>query len=124
MLSKAIAAVIPLMLGALTACAPSTHTVYVTQPTNNNVAAYRINNHSGAFTTIVGSPYLSGNSPGPIVVDPAGKHAYVANRIDNTISLYRIDSLIGSLSEVMPRTTTACSGYGYERSGQSSIRKQ
>jgi len=40
-----------------------------------------------------------------MVLDPAGKHAYVANQRDNTISLLNVDTTTGSLTEVLPRTS-------------------
>lgn len=98
---------IALLTAALAGCnAASTHTAYLSLPESNAVGAYRINNHSSSFTTIVGSPYFAGNSPGPLVVDPANKFLYVANRNDDTISRFTIDSSIGSLTEVTPRVGT------------------
>jgi 6-phosphogluconolactonase (cycloisomerase 2 family) len=92
-------------LASLAGCgSSSTHTAYVTLPNLNAVAAYRINNSSAKFTTIVGSPFPAGNSPSSVVVHPSGRFVYVSNRIDNTISLFTIDSAIGSLKEVLPRT--------------------
>jgi 6-phosphogluconolactonase (cycloisomerase 2 family) len=92
-------------LASLAGCgSSSTHTAYVTLPNLNAVAAYRINNSSAKFTTIVGSPFPAGNSPSSVVVHPSGRFVYVSNRIDNTISLFTIDSAIGSLHEVLPRT--------------------
>jgi 6-phosphogluconolactonase len=93
----------------------SSHTAYVTLPNSNAVAALRIKtsvNSSSAtsdtvqFTTIVGSPFPAGSSPGSVLVHPSGKFVYVANRSENDISLFTINSSIGSLQEVLPRTTT------------------
>ncbi len=103
--SVALVAGLGLLIG-LSACTSGSHLAYVTIPGQNSVAAYRIKNSSDAFTSIVGSPYLAGQSPSAIVVHPSGRFAYVANRIDNTISLFKIDQTIGSLSEVLPRTPT------------------
>ncbi|HXW15092.1 MAG TPA: beta-propeller fold lactonase family protein, partial [Terriglobia bacterium] len=93
-----------LLLGSI-GCT-STHTAYLTLPTVNGISAYRIDNNSGRLTLIVGSPYATGNSPGPVVVDPSNRFVWVANRTDDTISLFKIDSVNGGLSEVLPRTTT------------------
>lgn len=84
----------------------SSHTAYLSLPESNAVAAFRINNGSAKFTPIVGSPYFAGNSPGPIAVGPSKNFLYVANRTDNTISRFKIDSSIGSLTEVTPRVNT------------------
>jgi 6-phosphogluconolactonase len=108
MQSKRISlALIVLGLATLAGCgSASTHTAYVTLPNANAVAAYRINNSSAQFTKIVGSPFPAGNSPSSVVVHPSNRFVYVANRIDNDISRFTIDSAIGSLQEVLPRTPT------------------
>ena len=94
-------------LATLLGCSSSgTHTAYVSLPNLNAVAAYRINNSSAAFTNIVGSPYPAGNSPTAVRVHPSNKFVYVANQSENDISLFTIDSAIGSLHEVLPRTAT------------------
>jgi 6-phosphogluconolactonase (cycloisomerase 2 family) len=108
-LIKSLAAPVFIITGltALLGCgSSSTHTAYVSLPNSNAVAAYRINNSSAKFTTIVGSPYPAGNSPSSVRVHPSNKFVYVANRSENDISLFTIDSAIGSLHEVLPRTAT------------------
>jgi 6-phosphogluconolactonase len=96
---------IALGLATLVGCgSASTHTAYVTLPNSNAVAAYRIDNHSAQFTTIVGSPYPAGSSPSSVLVHPSKRFAYVANQSENDISLFTIDSSLGSLKEVLPRT--------------------
>jgi 6-phosphogluconolactonase len=81
------------------------HVAYVTVP-NEGIAAYRIDNSSGLPTSIIGSPFVTGNSPFSIQVHPTKQFLYVANTADNTISLFKIDSSSGALTEVMPRTPT------------------
>jgi 6-phosphogluconolactonase len=94
-------------LAALVGCgSSSTHTAYVTLPDSNAVAAYRIDNHSAHFTTIVGSPYPAGTSPSSVLLHPSGRLVYVSNEGDNTIELFSIDHTIGSLLEVPPRIST------------------
>jgi len=94
-------------LASLLGCgSSSSHTAYVALPNSNAVAAYRINNTSAVFTTIVGSPYPAGNSPASVRVHPSNKFVYAANQSENDISLLSIDSAIGSLHEVLPRTAT------------------
>ncbi|HXM23963.1 MAG TPA: beta-propeller fold lactonase family protein [Terriglobales bacterium] len=98
---------IALGLATLAGCgSASTHTAYVTLPNSNAVAAYRIDNNSAQFTTIVGSPYPAGSSPSSVLVHPSKRFAYVANQSENDISLFTIDSSLGSLKEVLPRTPT------------------
>jgi 6-phosphogluconolactonase len=101
---SSLALTLLLVLGSI-GCITS-HTAYITLPTLNGVAAYRIDNASGHLIQIVGSPYATGNSPGPVVVDPSNHFIWVANRDDNTISLFKIDHVNGGLSEILPRTTT------------------
>jgi len=96
-----------LALAFLAGCsASSSHLAYVGLPQSNSVGAFRINNGSGKFTSIVGSPFLAGNSPGPVIVAPSKSFLYVANRTDDTISLFKIDGDIGSLKEITPRVNT------------------
>jgi 6-phosphogluconolactonase len=92
-------------LATLAGCgSASNHTAYVTLPTTNAVAAYRIDNSSAQFTAIVGSPYPGGNSPSSVLVHPSKRFAYAANQIGNDISLLPINATIGSLTEKLPRT--------------------
>src|SRR2546427_6736523 len=97
-----------LVLAGLAGCSSSsTHIAYVTLPTSNSIAAFRVSNHSGKFTSVVGSPFAAGNSPNSIVLDPANKFPYAANQTGNDISLFKIDHSTGGLTEVTPRTPAA-----------------
>jgi 6-phosphogluconolactonase len=90
----------------LPACGSSSHqTAYVTTPLNSGVAAFRINNSTGNFTQILGSPYPTGISPTAVLVHPSGKFAYIANAGEANISLFKIEKS-GALTEVTPRTPT------------------
>jgi 6-phosphogluconolactonase len=82
----------------------STHLAYVAA--GQNVYAYRIKDSSGSATSVIGSPFVAGISPSSIVIDPSSHFAYVANQSENTISLFKIDSKTGALSEVLPRIQT------------------
>ena len=81
------------------------HSIYVTLPVQNAVAVYRVGG-SGGLTSVVGGPFVTGNSPASIWVHPSGKFAYVANQAENDISLLTIDNSTGGLTEVLPRTPT------------------
>lgn len=94
-----------LALLLLAGCGSSHHTAYVTTPLNNGIAAFRIDDHTGKFSQIPGSPYPGGLSPNAIVVHPSGKFAYVANGGGNDLSLFNIQGTFG-LIEVLPRTLT------------------
>jgi 6-phosphogluconolactonase len=92
----------------------SSHTAYVSLPNSNAVAGLRIKtnisstvtSNSAQFTTIVGSPFPAGSSPTSVLVHPSNQFVYCANQSENDISLFTINSSIGSLQEVLPRTTT------------------
>lgn len=91
---------------ALSACgAGGRQTAYVTTPFNDGVSAFRLNNHTGGLSPILGSPYPTGISPSAICLHPSGKFAYVSNAGENTISLFKVGST-GALTEVTPRTPT------------------
>jgi 6-phosphogluconolactonase len=92
--------------GSTTQPFPSSHLVFVALPTSNAVAAFHVNNNTAAFTNILGSPYPGGTSPSSVVVHPSNRFVYAANQIGNDISLFNIDSTLGSLLEVLPRTPT------------------
>lgn len=85
-----------------------THLAYVVGG-QTDVAAYRIGNNSGTATSIFTAPFVAGTSPSSVVVHPSNRFLYVANEIDNTISLFNIDSTTGALTEVLPRTTAGIS---------------
>jgi 6-phosphogluconolactonase len=96
-----------LLCAALSGCSSSssTHLAYVA--TGNGVFAFRINDNTGASTTVFSAPFVLGRSPAAMVIAPSGNLAYVSNELDNTISLVKIDTSSGALTEVLPRTTVA-----------------
>lgn len=55
---------------------------------------------SGALAEIEGSPFVSGNFPLTIVVDPSGRFAYAASLPTNLLYAYSIDPATGALTEV------------------------
>lgn len=87
---------------------PRTRLAYVVG-TQNSIAALRINRKSGAGAAVVGSPYISGNAPSSIAIDPANRFLYASNQDDNTISRFAIDLVSGALKEILPRTPTGLS---------------
>ena len=80
------------------------HLAFVALPTTNSVAAYKVDNNSAIFTNILGSPYPGGTSPSAVLVHPSNRFVYAANQIGNDISLFTVNSTLGSLLEVLPRT--------------------
>jgi 6-phosphogluconolactonase len=93
----------------LAACSSSStphHLAYVTLPSVNAIAAFRVNTHTGGMTRVVGSPFPVGASPVSIVGHPSGKFVYVANQGENDISLFTISNETAELHEINPRTPT------------------
>jgi len=103
------AALVSATLGMLSSCGSSnpSHLAYVAG--GQGVSAYRINNRSGSAAAILGSPFVAGNSPSSVVVHPSNRFLFVANQVDSTISLFKIDSTSGALTEVLPRTNAGFS---------------
>jgi len=85
----------------------SSHLMYVS--TDQGIYAFRIDNASGGLTSIFTAPFVIGNGPAGIVIDPSRQFLYVANQVDGTISQLKIDSVSGNLSELMPRTQSGFS---------------
>jgi 6-phosphogluconolactonase len=113
MVNRKILLVLVLLLPALgTSCgntitSSASHLLFASLPSVNGVATVRVNNKSGEFTTVVGSPFSAGISPGAILLHPSNKFLYALNQGGNDISLFSIDQTSGSLTEVQPRTPTA-----------------
>ncbi len=109
-------------LAILSGCVSSSrasHLAYIAA--GQNVFAYRINNRTGSSAAIIGSPFITGASPSSVVVHPSNQFLYVANQADNTISLFKIDSTSGALTEVLPRTTTGISPIAMTMDGAGSF---
>lgn len=85
----------------------STHLAFVA--TGNGIFAFRIDDHSGNATSVFTAPFVVGNSPSSIVITPSNQFAYVTNQVDGTISLLKVDTTGGTLTEVQPRTKTGIS---------------
>ena len=85
----------------------STHLAFVA--TGNGIFAFRIDNRSGNATAVFTAPFIVGNSPSAIVITPSNQFAYVTNQVDGTISLLKVDTTGGTLTEVLPRTKTGIS---------------
>jgi 6-phosphogluconolactonase len=74
--------------------------LYVANGGSNNISAFLINASSGALTAISGSPFLAGNMPNSVAVEPSGRFAYVANQGDGSVSAFAIDHSSGALTVV------------------------
>ncbi len=64
------------------------------------VSGYTINSSDGVLTMMGSSPFVVGNQPRAIAVDPSGKFLYVANTADLSIGGFTIDAASGVLSPI------------------------
>lgn len=69
----------------------------------NTVSVYSVNVNTGAFTPVVGSPFLAGNHPASVAFSQlVSGHLFAAtaNRGDNTVSVYSVNTSTGVFSAV------------------------
>jgi len=81
----------------------SSHLIYVS--TGQGIYGFRVNDKDGTSSELPSDPFIVGNTPSGFVLDSSGQRGYVANQADNTISLVKIDTTSGTISEVLPRTS-------------------
>lgn len=86
---------------------PCNRFAYVSNAKDNTVSAYKIcfavsvatcQNANFSLQAVAGSPYPTGDVPGPLVVDPYGKFLYVLDTGSNQISGFEVSPATGSLS--------------------------
>jgi 6-phosphogluconolactonase len=65
-----------------------------------SIAAYTIDQGTGALTSIAGSPFTAGEWPYSLAVDPTGQFAYVANFGSGDVYSFSIDSQSGVLTQI------------------------
>ena len=63
----------------------------------NGVEQYTVNS-TGVLTPNTPAFVAAGNAPTAIAVDPTSRFAYVVNRLDNSVSMYTINSNTGNLT--------------------------
>src|SRR3989442_15597556 len=80
---------VALVLAGLAGCSSSsTHIAYVTLPTSNSIAAFRVSNHSGKFTSVVGSPFAAGKLPNYFVLACSNQFSFFVKKIGIYISFF------------------------------------
>jgi 6-phosphogluconolactonase (cycloisomerase 2 family) len=79
---------------------PESKTLYVTHSGSNVIAAYAINQTTGALSEISGSPFAAGTTPQKLTLDPTGRFAYVTNAGSNNVYAYTVDATTGALAPV------------------------
>jgi 6-phosphogluconolactonase len=67
---------------------------------SGNIAAYTIDQGTGALTPVAGSPFTAGQWPYSLAVDPTGQFAYVANAGSGDVYAFAINSLSGVLTQI------------------------
>jgi 6-phosphogluconolactonase len=102
MLKKATALLlVGLSAATWTGCgATSSHYVFATIPSVNQIRVYREDPNSGILTELLNSPFAAGKAPEAVLLHPSGKYLYVANSGENDISLFSIAPSTGILTEV------------------------
>jgi 6-phosphogluconolactonase (cycloisomerase 2 family) len=68
------------------------------------VSQFTVDSTTGVLTANTPPAAWAGNGPTAVAVDPTSKFAYVVNRLDNTVSMFRIDQTTGNL---LPNGTIA-----------------
>jgi 6-phosphogluconolactonase (cycloisomerase 2 family) len=110
-----LAGVVALLAAGLNSCSSSstginansgTGFVWVATQGDQMVNSFNINENNGAVSH-VGSGVATGVSPSAISIAPDGKTLFIANRGDNTVSLYTFNS-DGSLIVPCPTSTPKC----------------
>jgi len=95
---------------------PCNRFVYVSngQP-DNSVSAFTVCNAVNlpvctaadfSLREVTGSPFVAGNSPGPLMMDAYANFLYVVDTGQNAISAYRVSTTTGSLTPLSPATIT------------------
>jgi 6-phosphogluconolactonase len=83
--------------------------------TGTGVLAYRIDENTGSSVAIIDAPFLATTSgttftsPASLAVHPSNRFLYVTNQDQGTVSRFKIDSLSGALTEVLPRAQAGIS---------------
>ncbi len=77
---------------------PQGNFIYVTFPSSNLIASYRINRNTGALKLTGSAP--TGYSDGAVITDRSGTFLYVANVEDSNISAFSIDWTTGALTPI------------------------
>jgi len=75
----------------------------VANPNSKNVSVYSVNQSTGVFTQVAGSPFATGSFPVSVAFSPSvsgNLFAAVANSGDNTVSVYSVNQSTGVFTQV------------------------
>jgi 6-phosphogluconolactonase len=76
----------------------------VTNNVDNNISVYQVNQTTGAFTPVAGSPFAAGSGLTEIAFSPlASGNLFLAavNALDDTVSVYNVNQTTGFLTPVI-----------------------
>lgn len=83
---------------------PTGTLAFVANAGGSNISVYKINGCTGSLTEVSGSPFAARGNPNSVAVNPSGTLALVTNGsfqdLPSSISVYRINSNTGMLTEV------------------------
>jgi DNA-binding beta-propeller fold protein YncE len=91
---------------------------YVANASSNSVSAFTICNTISqncpqpdySLQAVSGSPYPTGDAPGPIAVDPFAKYVYIVDTGSSQLSGFRISPVNGSLTAIANTPVAAALG--------------
>jgi 6-phosphogluconolactonase len=90
---------------------PTSHYVYVTDFSQNELIAYSVLD-GGVLHPLINGPFKTGNQPSAINIDPRGIYIYISNELDNTVSAYVISTQTGTPSAAVNTTGSAVNTTG------------
>jgi len=85
---------------AITCNSGTPKAIYIPDFINNLVYGLRVNESTGALTTIAGSPFATGAQPQGAVASPGGDFYYVLNTGAGTISGYAVNATTSALTPI------------------------
>src|SRR6202021_4109314 len=102
MLKKATALLVVLLSAAtwISCGSTSSHYVFTTLPSANEIAVFREDPNSGTLTPLLNSPFDTGLAPEAALLHPSGKYLYVANSGADEISLFSVAQSTGIITAV------------------------
>jgi 6-phosphogluconolactonase (cycloisomerase 2 family) len=88
------------------AITPTSHYVYVTDFSQNQLIAFSVLS-TGVLHPLINGPFRTGDQPSAITIDPRGIYIYISNELDNTVSAYEIALQTGTPSSAVNTTGTS-----------------
>jgi 6-phosphogluconolactonase len=79
----------------------------------DTVYTYRLDERRGTLTEVAQAHTRPGAGPRHLIFHPGGKHAYLANEVDNTVAVCAYDAATGRLTIGDPQSTGSGPGTNY-----------